>query len=62
MRRRIAHGLMIGLLVVGLGAAQGPNNSEASSAPSKSAQIKPEIQKQAGKNQAFSGGNSLLVR
>src|SRR6266481_1767821 len=32
MRRRIAHGLMIGLLIVGLGAAQGPNNSEASSA------------------------------
>jgi len=32
MHRRIAHGLMIGLLVVGLGAAQGPNNSEASSA------------------------------
>jgi peptidoglycan lytic transglycosylase len=49
MRRRIAHGLMIGLLVVGLGAAQGPNNSEASSAPSRSAQIKPEIHKQAGK-------------
>ena len=32
MRRRIAHGLMIGLMIVGLGAAQGPNNSEASSA------------------------------
>ncbi|MHB8215167.1 MAG: septal ring lytic transglycosylase RlpA family protein [Candidatus Sulfotelmatobacter sp.] len=32
MRRRIAHGLMIALLIVGLGAAQGPNNSEASSA------------------------------
>ena len=32
MRGRIAHGLMIALLVVGLRAAQGPNNSEASSA------------------------------
>src|SRR5712672_1484530 len=32
MHRRIAHGLMIGLMIVGLGAAQGPNNSEASSA------------------------------
>src|SRR5271156_176866 len=42
MRRRIAHGLMIGLMIVGLGAAQGPNNSEASSAPSRSAQIKPD--------------------
>ncbi len=47
MRRRIAHGLMIAFLVIGLGAAQGPNNSEASSAPDKSAQIKPEIQKHA---------------
>jgi rare lipoprotein A len=47
MRRRIAHGLMIAFLVIGLGAAQGPNNSEASSAPDKSAQIKPEVQKQA---------------
>jgi peptidoglycan lytic transglycosylase len=47
MRRRIAHGLMAALLVIGLGAAQGPNNSEASSAPDNSAQIKPEVQKQA---------------
>jgi rare lipoprotein A len=50
MRRRMAHGLMIALLVIGLGAAQGPNNSEASSAPDKSAQIKPEVQKQAKAN------------
>ena len=34
MRRRMAHGLMVALLIVGLGAAQGPNNSEASSDPS----------------------------
>src|ERR1700734_4074597 len=47
MRRRIAHGLMAALLVIGLGAAQGPNNSEASSAPDKSTPIKPEVQKQA---------------
>ena len=58
MRRRIAHGLMIGLLVVGLGAAQGPNNSEASSAPSRSAQIKPGIQKQAGKTKPFQVGTA----
>src|SRR6267154_1206666 len=46
MRRRIAHGLMIALLIVGLGAAQGPNNSEASSAET-SRIPKPEIRKQA---------------
>jgi rare lipoprotein A len=37
---------MIGLLIVGLGAAQGPNNSEASSAET-SRVPKPEIRKQA---------------
>jgi rare lipoprotein A len=57
MRRRIAHGLMIAVLVIGLGAAQGPNNSEASSAPDKSAQIKPEIQKQA-KSQPYQVGTA----
>src|ERR1700692_423190 len=46
MRRRIAHGLMIGLLIVGLGAAQGPNNSEASSAQT-SRIPKSEVRKQA---------------
>ncbi len=58
MRRRIAHGLMIGLLVIGLGAAQGPNNSEASSAPSRSAQIKPETQKQIAKTKAYQVGTA----
>jgi rare lipoprotein A len=58
MRRRIAHGLTIGLLIVGLGAAQGPNNSEARSAPSKSAQIKPEIHKQAGKTKPYQVGTA----
>jgi rare lipoprotein A len=46
MRRRIAHGLMIALLIVGLGAAQGPNNSEASSAQT-SRIPKSEVHKQA---------------
>src|SRR6202051_3964351 len=46
MRRRIAHGLMIGLLIVGLGAAQDPNSSEASSAQT-SRTPKPEVRKQA---------------
>ena len=58
MRRRIAHGLMIGAMIVGLGAAQGPNNSEASSAPTKTAQIKPEIHKQAGKAHPYQVGTA----
>jgi rare lipoprotein A len=58
MRERIAHGLMIGLMIVGLGAAQGPNNSEASSAPSKSAQIKPEIHKPAAKTKPYQVGTA----
>src|ERR1700722_11255637 len=58
MRGRIAHGLMIGLVIVGQGAAQGPNNSEASSAPSKSAQIKPEAHKTVAKKQAYQTGTA----
>ena len=46
MRRRIAHGLAIALLIVGLGAAQGPNNSEAKPAPISSIQVQPEVRKQ----------------
>ncbi|MFZ0199700.1 MAG: septal ring lytic transglycosylase RlpA family protein [Candidatus Sulfotelmatobacter sp.] len=57
MQRRIAHGLMIGLMIVGLGAAQGPNNSEASSAPSR-APIKPESRKQIAKNQPYQVGTA----
>src|SRR5579864_1098348 len=47
MRRRIAHGLAIAFLIVGLGAAQGPNISEATPAPVSSVQTKPEVRKQA---------------
>ena len=46
MRRRIAHGLAIAFLIVGLGAAQGPNISEAKPAPVSSVQVKPEVRKQ----------------
>jgi rare lipoprotein A len=46
MRRRIAHGLAIAFLIVGLGAAQGPNISEAKSAPVSSVQVRPEVRKQ----------------
>jgi rare lipoprotein A len=47
MRRRIAHGLAIAFLIVGLGAAQGPNISEATPAPVSSVRPKPEVRKQA---------------
>src|SRR5271157_6460909 len=57
MQRRIAHGLMIGLMIVGLGATQVPNNSEASSAPSR-AQIKPEVPKQIAKNKPYQVGTA----
>src|SRR5581483_7363915 len=46
MRRRIAHGLAIAFLIVGLGAAQGPNISEAKPAPSSSVQVRTEARKQ----------------
>src|SRR5271163_1750286 len=47
MRRRLAHGLALACLYASLGAAQGPNNSEATPAPIRSAQTKPEVRKQA---------------
>jgi peptidoglycan lytic transglycosylase len=43
MRRFIAQGLAIALLIVGLGAAQGPNISEAIAAPVSSVQATPEV-------------------
>ena len=58
MRGRIAHGLMIAFLIVGLGAAQGPNNSEASSAQTRAVPAKPEHRDQTGKNQAYQIGTA----
>jgi rare lipoprotein A len=58
MRGRIAHGLMIAFLIVGLGAAQGPNNSEASSAPTRTDQAKPKFRNQSGKNQPYQIGTA----
>src|SRR5271155_566892 len=58
MRGRIAHGLMIAFLIVGLGAAQGPNNSEASSAPTRAVPAKPEIRSQTSKNQPYQIGTA----
>jgi len=46
MRRFLAHGLTIALCIVGLGAAQGPNISEATAAPVGSIQKKPQVRKQ----------------
>ena len=47
MRRTLAQGLAIAFLIAGTGAAQGPNNSEATPAPISSTQIKPETKKPA---------------
>ena len=58
MRGRIAHGLMIASLVVGLGAAQGPNNSEASSAQTRAVPAKPEIRTHNTKNQPYQVGTA----
>jgi rare lipoprotein A len=58
MHGRIAHGLMIALLIVGLVAAQGPNNSEASSAQTRAVPAKPEHRNQTGKNQAYQIGTA----
>ena len=58
MQRRIAHGLTIASLIVGLGAAQGPNISEAKPAPISSIRIKPEVRKQAGKQKPYQIGTA----
>ncbi len=57
MQRSMAHGLMVAVLIVGLGAAQGPNNSEASSTPN-SPKTKPTIRKQAGKSLPYQVGTA----
>jgi rare lipoprotein A len=58
MRRRIAHGLAIAFLIVGLGAAQGPNNSEAKPAPISSSQAKSAVRKQVGKGKPYQVGTA----
>ena len=58
MRRRIAHGLAIAFLIVGLGAAQGPNISEAKPAPGSSVQSKGEVRKQVGKTKPYQIGTA----
>jgi rare lipoprotein A len=58
MRRRIAHGLAIAFMIVGLGAAQGPNISEAKPAPGSSVSSKPEDRKQVGKTKPYQVGTA----
>ena len=58
MQRRIAHGLALGCLFASLGAAQGPNISEAKPAPSSSTQTKSEVRKQAEKPRAYQIGTA----
>jgi len=46
MRRRLAQGLALAFMIASLGAAQGPNISEATPAPSSSVQTKSEVRDQ----------------
>src|ERR1700733_3837185 len=57
MRRYIAHGLAIAFLIVGLGAAQGPNISEATAAPS-SANRNPVVRPQVIKTKPYQVGTA----
>ena len=58
MQRRLAHGLALAFFVASLGAAQGPNISEATPAPSSSSQARPEVRKQAGKPKPYQIGTA----
>jgi rare lipoprotein A len=58
MRRRLAHGLAMASLIVGLGAAQGPNISEAKPAPVSSTPKKPEVRKQTDKTAPYQIGTA----
>jgi rare lipoprotein A len=58
MRRRLAHGLALAFLFASLGAAQGPNNSEATPAHASSVVSKPEIRKQASKKAPYQIGTA----
>jgi rare lipoprotein A len=53
----MAHGLMVAALIIGLGAAQGPNNSEASSSPT-SPNPQPNNRKQSGRNKPYQVGTA----
>jgi rare lipoprotein A len=57
MRRRLAQGVAIAFLVASLGAAQAPNNSEATPAPNRSGKNKPKAHN-AGKAQPYQIGTA----
>ena len=58
MRRRLAQGLALCFVIASLGAAQGPNNSEAKPAPLSFVHKRPEVRKQAGKMQPYQIGTA----
>jgi rare lipoprotein A len=58
MRRSLAHGLALALLVAGLGAAQSPKRLEATPAPNSSDQSTTEVRKQAGKTKPYQVGTA----
>jgi rare lipoprotein A len=58
MHRRLAHGLALAFMVASLGAAQGPNISEATPAPDHPVPGKPEARKQACKTKPYQIGTA----
>jgi rare lipoprotein A len=58
MRRRSAQGLALAFLVASLGAAQGPNISEAPPAPTNPIPTKPEVHKQGGRPKPYQIGTA----
>jgi rare lipoprotein A len=58
MQKRLAHGLALAFMIASLGAAQGPNISEATPAPTSSVQTQSEVRKQAGKPKPYQVGTA----
>jgi len=58
MRRRLAQGLALACMVASLGAAQGPNISEATPAPNSSVQRKSEVRNQVNKLKPYQIGTA----
>jgi len=58
MQRRLAQGMALATMIASLGAAQGPNISEATPAPSSSVPTKSEFRKQAGKPKPYQVGTA----
>src|SRR4030081_3444790 len=58
MRRCLAHGLALGLLIASLGAAQGPNNSEATQTQDSNAVTSLKVTAQTGKPRAYQVGTA----